>query len=281
MDTMKARYWHPSLILSLLTLAGLHPIAEAQTNEQVRVAFQNIRSDTIPLNGRMAAEWLFKYRNRLKAALLDELYKTDRQGRDVIMTTLFATRGFHPDARFCQMMMARVNEEERHVPNWTLGVRAHWACWDFVHSHYETLKPYVLANLEKTDNMLCVWSSVWLLSMHHDLDAEVPKFSERVWDLAERNLANDEQSYNAGQAVRFYLIIGKLALPRLETAKKSKDAQTRALSAATIDAMGGSRRAYGYLGSEVHLLHSPVGTVMSKNEPEWMFEEVQKWLSKR
>ena len=92
-------------------------------------------------------------------------------------------------------------------------------------------------------------------------------------------MADDEVSYNASQAVRFYLIVGKPALPHLQQVAKKGDKQAQALASATIDAMAGKREAYGYLGAHLNLdcdLLSKPG----KAQPEWLDKEIEKFLDR-
>ncbi len=249
--------------------------ASAQTEEQVRLAFRNIRSDDIPHNASIASAWIYRHRNQLTRELLDELYRTDRQGREAILHALMDTKSFQPDARFCRTLVSRLNEEDNLVPNRDLRLYVHWLAWRHIDKHYELYKPLLLENLQTTNDMWCIWATVSLLHKHSELTGIIPSFSPHVWDTAANSLRSDRIVGNAGQAVRFYLIIGKTSLPYLQPLTKSSEAQTRNFASATIDAMGGSRRAYGYLGTQIAIDRDifPGGT----GSPEWMYDEVQKW----
>lgn len=92
-----------------------------------------------------------------------------------------------------------------------------------------------------------------LLHKHHDLGVDAANIPAHAWALAAKSLENDNIPYNAGQAVRFYLIIDQPSLPHLQEQKRASDAQARDYASAVIDAMGGNQSAYGYLGSQLLL----------------------------
>jgi hypothetical protein len=100
------------LALAITTL----PSSRAQNPEDMRRAFIDIHDDKIPHNCEHAAAWLFKYREELKEDLLDELYRTDPQGRDVILHILFNTGSFTPDERFLRFVVMRLPEKDTFYP---------------------------------------------------------------------------------------------------------------------------------------------------------------------
>jgi hypothetical protein len=258
--------------------AGL-PISAAVPPDQLASAFQNIRSDDIPHNAETACAFLYAHRDELTPEFLDELYRTDRQGRDVILYALMRTKSYTPDARFCQTLVSRLNEENRNVGNHDLGIRlgVHWLAWTYMDRRYDLFKPLLLANLQTTSDMFSIWGTVTLLQKHGDLPAELPKFSQRVWDTAADSLKNDTIEGNAGQAVRFYLLIGPDALPHLRPLTTSQDSQARDLASATIDAIGGSKEAYGFLESTV-FIDRDLFTGELKDDPKWLEENIKKWF---
>lgn len=127
--------------------------AFGQTDEQIRLAFRNIRSDDIPYNAATAAEWIYVHRNKLKNAMLDEVYRTDRQGRDVLLNALFVVDNFEPDEKFRQLTMSRLHEEDNYISYASLGFGAHWNAWPFLDRHYDAFRPLVLENLQTSKNM--------------------------------------------------------------------------------------------------------------------------------
>jgi hypothetical protein len=267
---------HTRHFICLLACAAFLPTyAFADLAEQTRIAFRNIRSDDIPRNAVTAADWIIQNRNQLVPELQDELYRTDRQGRDVILYALMATKSFEPDARFCRTLVSRLNDEDRHVRNGDLLLFAHWRAWKFIDSHYQLFRPLILENLQTTDDMWCIWGTICLLQKRQQLIAELPHFSPHLWETVATNLRADAVGGNAGQAVRFYLIIGKPSLPHLEPLAKSDEEQTRDLAAATIDAMNGSRRAYGFLASQISIDRDVFGRGV--DSPEWLSDEIGKW----
>lgn len=269
------RMRHFALLLPMILSAPAG--AAADLAEQTRIAFRNIRTDDIPRNAGTAADWIISNRSQLTDELLDELYRTDRQGRDAILFALMATKSFQPDPRFCRLLVSRLNDEDRYVNNSDLLLHTHWRAWKFIDSHYAMFRTLILENLQTSENMWCIWGTICLLQRHNDLASEVPKFSPHVWETVGRSLRSDDIEGNAGQAIRFYLIIGNSALPYLEPLTKSKEEQTQDLAAATIDAMKGSRRAYGYLVSNVNIGRDVLGR--SVPSADWAGEEGDKWAS--
>ena len=251
---------------------------QAVSQDAVITAFQNIRNDDVPQNAQTACAWIQAHRDDITPQLVDELYRTDRQGRDVILYALMRTKGYTPDARFCQTLVSRLNEEDRFVGNGDLGLRdgVHWYAWTYMDRRYDLFKADLLANLQTTTDMLTIWGTVVLLQKHGGLAAEEPRFSPSVWSTAAASLKADKIDGNAGQAVRFYLTIGTDALPYLKPLETSDDPQTRSLATATVDAMGGSKRAYGYLAVNVSVartLFQHRGEVW----PDWLVNEADQW----
>jgi len=258
--------------------AGL-PLSAAVPPDQLAAAFQNIRSDDVPHNAETACAFLYAHRNELTPEFLDELYRTDRQGRDVILYALMRTKSYAPDARFCQTLVSRLNEENRYVGNSDVGIRlgVHWIAWTYMDRRYDLFKPLLLANLQTTTDMFAIWGTVTLLQKHGDLTAELPKFNQQIWDTAANNLKTDNIEGNAGQAVRFYFLIGPDALPHLRPLTTSQDPQARDLATATIDAIGGSKEAYGFLEAAVFIERN-LFTGELNQKPPWLEENIKKWV---
>lgn len=266
----------PGRFVCLVAFVTLVPrYAFADRAEQTRTAFRNIRADDIPRNAVTAADWLIENRNQLLPELQDELYRTDRQGRDIILFALMEAKSFQPDARFCRTLVSRLNDEDRYVKNEDVLLWTHWCAWKYIDQHYALFRSLVLENLETSNDMWCIWGTICLLQKHQELVAELPKFSPHVWETVAKSLRSDDVEGNAGQAIRFYLIIGKPSLPHLEPLAKSAEEQTRDFAAATIDAMKGSRRAYGFLASQVGIDRDVFKRDVAS--PEWLPEEADKW----
>jgi hypothetical protein len=64
-----------------------------------------LRSDHIKPNRGQATDWLYVYREALKDQVAQELYQTDRQGKDPLLYVLFNTRSFIADDRFRRLVM--------------------------------------------------------------------------------------------------------------------------------------------------------------------------------
>ena len=72
----------------------------------------------------------------------------------------------------------------------------------------------------------------------------------------------------------FYLLIGPDAIPHVRPSTTSKDSQARELSTATIDAIGGSKEAYGYLDSVAYIERDLFSSEL-KGAPSWLDQSVQ------
>ena len=272
----------PIALLFLAAASWFSARASAQTPEQISLAFRNVRSDDIPHNADAASDWIYAHRNPLKSELLDELYRTDRQGRDVILFALMNVKGFDPDERFRRLLVSRLNEEDHFVRNSDLHLFVHWYAWRFINAHYGAFKALILENLQGTNDMLCIWQTARQLQRQADFIAAWPTFPPpHVWETAALSLRNDEIGFNASQAIRFYLMVGKGAIPHLRQVTTRDDAQARDYASATIDAIGGSRNAYGYLGSEIAFASfigdDNDGAFGLRGGGNWLSEMVAKW----
>jgi hypothetical protein len=98
-------------------------LVQAQTAADVRQALLDLHDDKVPNNCTRATEFLLKYREQLKEELLDELYKTDWQGRDSILQVLYATQSFEPDKRFIHLAAKSLRDNKiwddcKHATEW-------------------------------------------------------------------------------------------------------------------------------------------------------------------
>lgn len=263
------------LLVTLLILVNIASSFAADLDRQLSIAFRHIRNDGIPHNAKVVSAWIYSNRQHITRELLDELYKTDRQGRDVILFALMETEGFRPDDRFRRTLVARLNDEDHVVGNHDLDLRVHWRAFRYINVNYASFRQLLLDNLHRTDDMWCIWGTISLLDRHNDLEKEFPKFGKHTWEVISLSLRDDDISYNAGQAVRVFLIIGQPTLPILKELAKSKEEQTGDYASAMIDAMNGSQRAYGYLASQVgiemDILRRPIPS------PDWLKDEAEKW----
>ena len=271
--------------INMVCLIAISHVMAAPTPDEVRRAFADIRDDNIPHNCEHATEWLLKYREDVKDQLLAELYRTDRQGRDAILHVLFNTPSFQPDERFIRFLFTRMAEQNRYVKSNMIfkdtsgALRwsgAHWEGWRFINDHYELFEPYLKEEIGKTDSVFVMWASAWLAKWRGSFDNYAPLFTPAVLQKAALNLRNDNISYNASQAVRLFLLLGDQSLPTLRDAETSGDAQGRMLAKATIEALAGKRKAFGYLVSKLDITEVLVGERVQ--EPEWLYDAVQPYL---
>src|SRR5690349_24713067 len=149
------------VFLALCFLVETAGSSKAQTAQEVQTALAHLRSDDQLYNCSRAISWLSLYRETLKDELVNELYRTDRQGRDAILHILFNTKSFVPDIRFKQFILARLVEQDSRVGNFDIlfgppeifeskaafeeanekgkewgTVRAHWEAWKFIDGHF-------------------------------------------------------------------------------------------------------------------------------------------------
>ena len=150
----------------------------SQTVQDVQRKFGDLREDNIPGNASNATAWLFVRRDKLRDAMLEELYRTDRQGRDAILQILFQTPSFVPDERFLRFVVARLGEEDIYVSNRIIDTvmhyerlpngepgrlngfnGAHHDAWIFIDAHFEAFEPLLREQIGKTKSMWTLWGT--------------------------------------------------------------------------------------------------------------------------
>jgi hypothetical protein len=256
---------------SLVSIALIARQLPAQTPDELRRAFVDLHDDNVPHNCEHATEWLFKYREQLKNELVEELYKTDWQGRDAILYVLYNTATFSPDDRFIDFVTASLTERDTHDPE-----------WKFINDHFAQFEPRLKELLGKTrgrpHGMNVLWCITWLVKKHDLLEQYSPLYTREVMETAAMNLKNDDQHYNASQAVRFFLILGDKGLPILRETAHSSDTQAASLARAVLDGLGGSRDAFGFLSSKTLLEATPFGPRVET--PAWHAALVEKYMGR-
>lgn len=278
---------------TVLALLFLRAPLTAQTPQEVRRAFANLKSDDIPNNCGEAVLWLYKRRDKLKAQMLDQLYnpQTDFQARDALLIVLFKTESFVPDQRFAKFVMARIPEEDSHVGNFdiepdpehTTDMRndagAHHAACRFIDAHFDLFEPLLADQISTTKDMWWLWADAWLMKKRGVLPSHAALFTPDVLARAAVHLRNDKVRYNASQAVRLFLLLGEQSLPVLRQSAKSTDAQQNNMSRALIDAIGeGNHKAFGYLNSKLNLSLTPFGD--KAEDPAWLDAETEPYLER-
>jgi len=126
--------------------------------------------------------------------------------------------------------------------------------------------------------MYSLWATAWLAKKRGIFDQYAPLFTPAVLTEVAKNLKDDQQRYNASQAVRLFLLVGDQSLPTLREATKSSDNQTASLARATIDALGGKRNAFGFLVSKLSLDFTPFGP--RPVIPDWLEGAQQPYLER-
>jgi hypothetical protein len=275
--------------VSGLSAATHHALG--QSEKEIQSKLDDLRSDNIPHNCESATKWFLKNREKLKARLEEEFYKAkDPQARDAILHVLFNTTSFTPDPRFVAAVLARLPQEDKFVgnrdiftgpsegPDRLCADGAHWEAWKFINDHFAVFEPKLKEQIGKTNSVLVLWGSAWLLKKHGVLQDNVALFTPVVLAKAAESLKTDNIWYNASQAVRLFLLLGDSSLPALRSAAKSTDNQTSSLAKATIDALGGNHKAFGYLGSKVLLEVTPFGPQVKP--PDWQDSVIDLYLDR-
>lgn len=276
----------PLLISTLLASLGLLSSLAAQTPTEVRSAFKNLRSDHIKYNCGRATDWLFAHREALKDQMVQELYVTDRQGRDALLHVLFNTESFVADDRFRRLVIARLAEEDTAVGLNDIKtetskrfstVRAHWEAWDYIDQHFQEFGPLMTNLIPPTKSMFVLWGTTWLLAKHRVLQKNLDLYSDEVMGLIAANTKNDNIMYNASQAVRVFLLLGKQSIPTLQRSARSSDKQMANFSRALLDAIQyGKHDAFGYINAQADINLAPTSDEV--REPEWLDEATQKHI---
>lgn len=254
--------------------------------EEVRRAFADIRNDDVRHNCSHAAEWLLKYREEIKEDLLAELYRTDRQGRDAILHVLFNTDSFQPDERFIRFVFVRMSEGDRYVRSGMIfkdpsdrlpWSGSHWEAWRYIDEHFQFFEPYVKEEIGRSEDPFVLWAAAWLAKQRGILGEYGPLFTLEVLRRAAASLKKDDVEFNASRAVRLYLLLGDQSLPALREVVGSADPQAAMFAKATIDALGGKRKAFGFLVSKLDLTQVLFGPGV--DEPEWVSEAAEPYVA--
>jgi hypothetical protein len=168
---------------------------------------------------------------------------------------------FKPDQRFLKRVIGYLNGEEDELGN------VYGAAWSFFDRNYNEVRPLLIENLNTTGSMRCILDTTIYLFKRRQFDKEFANYSPHVWQIAAESLKDDDKAGNAGEAISFYLTIGRPAEARLKELATSKEPQTNDYARAMLDALGGSRRAYGYLASQVQIGEGPA----------WLSAELDRW----
>ena len=254
-----------ALLAAKLVLAAPNP-------DDLRHAFADIRDDKVPHNCEHAAAWLVKNRDEIRDDLLDELYKTDSQGRDTILHILFNADSFNPDERFIRFVVNRLPEKDTF---WTDDRET----WMYINNHFDAFDPVLKEQIGKLGNrpndMYAVWAIAWLAKKRGVFDQYAPLFTPAVLAKVATNLKNDNKDYNASQAVRLFLLLGDQSLPTLREAARESDSQGKSLARAVTEGLKGNHDAFGFLGSKVNLERTPFGPQVEP--PAWHAALVEKY----
>lgn len=280
------------LAISLVAAISLFPAVSgrAEADREVRAALASLRSDHKKHNCGEGIELLYPRREELKDALVDELYRTDAQGQAAILFILYNTKSFTPDERFLRLVMQQLPADQKaaaHGSGCDLPITVRddgelneiVSRWEYVDAHFDLFEPLLTAQISTTKDSWMLWATAWLFKKRGIFETKMDLFTTpEVLGVAAANLARDNVNWNASGAIRLFLILGERSVPALRTATRSSDSQTKYLAKATLDALKGERRAFGYLGSKVNLSETLFGPGVV--EPEWMYEVVSEYLDR-
>ena len=198
-------------LVSML-LATTH-YAFGQSEKEIQTKLDDLRSDDIPHNCESSTKWFLKNREKLKDRLVEEFREAkDPQARDAIFHVLFNTKSFVPDPRFVAAVIARLPQEDKFVGNGDIFAGptegpdrlcdngAHWEAWKFINDHFDVFEPKLKEQISKTDSVLVLWGTAWLLKKHGLLQDNIALFTPAVLDEAAENLKTDKVWYNASQS---------------------------------------------------------------------------------
>jgi hypothetical protein len=216
---------------------------------------------------------------------VDELYRTDAQAVGAIMFILYNTKSFTPDDRFVRLVMQKLPPGEKlRMPNgwFDLPLRPPGPDgqppeitlpWMYVDEHFDLFEPRLTAQIKTTKAPWILWATAWLFKKRGIFETKVELFTPDVLDLLAANLASDKIRWNASAAVRLFLILGPRSEATLLAATHAPDSQERYFAKATLDALKGDHRAFGYLGSKVNLNETP-WLKPGVAEPEWLGDAI-------
>jgi hypothetical protein len=277
------RFWISGLLISLSLFSRL----VAQTPAEVRRAFVSLRSDHIKHNCGRAMDWLYAHRDGLKDQIVQELYLTDRQGRDALLHVLFNTRSFVADDRFRRFVMARLPEEDTFVGKLEIeiaageegSVEAHWEAWQYIDEHFKDFEPLLKDAISRSNSIFVLWGTTWILAKHRALKQNLDLYTSEVLARVASNLKDDDTPFNGSQAVGTFLLLGEHGLPTLQNSARSSDRQMANFSRALIDAIRyGKHEAFGYLSAQVSISRAPTDVSTDQlEEPEWLGELTAKY----
>ncbi len=271
--------------VALVVLSLLKPSASAEPSDEVRRAFINLHDDMVKHNCGDALGWLYARREQLKDDLVDELYRTDAQGASAIMFLLLNVRSFKPDERFLNAVVSGLAENDRY------SVPGRFLCdypsaepgrigstWAYVDAHFDIFEPRLTQLIGTTGDPWILWAIAWEYKSRKMLEQKIALFTPEVMRKAAANLADDNVGYNASQTVRLFLLLGDRTVPILKEAAQSSDAQARNVARATLDALKGSHRAFGYLNAHLNIVYQLLGLPGAQRPaeyPPWLNDETE------
>ena len=124
--------------------------------------------------------------------------------------------------------------------------------------------------------MFILWATAWVWKRRGILSDYAPLFTPEVLRKAAANLKQDQVRYNASRAVRLFLLLGDRSIPTLREISGAGDPQAAMLAKATIDALGGKRKGFGYLVAKLDITQVLFGPEVK--EPDWISDAAEPYV---
>src|SRR5437588_582868 len=140
----------------------------------------------------------------------------------------------------------------------------------------QLFQPYVKAEVGSTESVFVLWATAWVAKRRGTLNDYAPLFTPEVLRKAAANLKQDQVRYNASRAVRLFLLLGDQSIPTLREVCGAGDPQAAMLAKATIDALGGKRKAFGYLVAKLDITQVLSGPEIK--EPDWISDAAEPYV---
>ena len=185
----------------------------------------DIKSDRIPKNALEATQYLDRHSGRLRDTLLEEFYKTDEQGREILFNILLDEPSFKPDQKFRAAMLRRLH---------------HWGRPEvevMVDAAGSLIAEYIMKNIGLflselggeigTDDPFAQAAITGALAKNRKLGAFAKFYTHEVLTKLSQHLRHNNFDGDAQQAAFTLFLLGEDARGVLSETSRSKDRQAR------------------------------------------------------
>jgi hypothetical protein len=223
-------------LVSVFILWALNARASEVTDETIRRKLKDLRSDDIARNCAEAMSFLVEHagEKKIQEALLKELYLTDAQGHEAILTLLYGASGFQPDEHFIKTVLERM----RHygMPDNRLDLQpAGDAGADFLIKQAKAFGDVIAAAIDShfsgRDNSLWFQYAVArALAKGRVIDQYAARYTDEFFKSLTKNLTSDDLDRNAEFATMTFIFLGKIGVPTLRSTESKSDKQGRQIA---------------------------------------------------